>query len=103
MDLDIVVHTTLRVLETTDPAKFQPTLLDPAKRTIRCLAGVPDNVDHAIALQDWVKELGLTEYGAAFRCRNGIGIAAICADRRVFAMLSRTDGSWSVSDCEELF
>jgi hypothetical protein len=103
IDLGTLARITQNVLDKTGYEAFQPTLLDPASRTVRTLSGVPAEVDHVQALLDWVGRLGLTAYGAAFRVDGGIGLAVVDDGERRFAILPLSGGPDALSECDDLF
>ena len=52
------VATTIKVLGADGIDGYLPTLVDHEQRSILVLEGVPDDVDHRTAVQNWIKRNG---------------------------------------------
>jgi hypothetical protein len=69
MDLDEFTHLTITVLEEQDISTYAPTLI--IGEQVQVIQGIPEGMDHRVALQDVIRRMGLQHAEFLFGVRSG--------------------------------
>jgi hypothetical protein len=96
------IEVTRRVLSHEGDDRLLPTVADPRNGRVRTLKGIPSEIPDTTALQEWIVQLGLTEFFfAVSENPQRIVLGHIKRQAASYAALEKTGASWNSVNCEQ--
>ena len=98
MTLDEFTDITMVVLEEQGIATYAPTLV--VNDVIQVIQGIPDDMDHRIAIQDFIKRMGMEGTGLIFGVKSSpteVTTGSFSPEGSTFQLISRTPRGFTVA------